>query len=433
MFQNLRDAFKSKDVRKKLLLTILILLIYRVGCWLPVPGINFDYFTAGANDFLSLLSTVTGGALSNGAFLALGVIPYISASIIMQLLTFGVPALERLSKQGEEGRKKIANITRIITFILALFQSISIILAFQSNPDASILNEKALGENTSIILVGLVVVVCLVAGAMFTMWLGEKITDLGIGNGLSLLVFVGIVSSAGTSIFNNIVSVGENIEYLWEILIFLALLVIIFFLMTYVDLAERRIKVQYAKQIKGRKMYGGQSTNIPIKVNSFGVMPIIFATTFVIFPQYLMQMFWPNSDALIWYSTWLGTGTIFYFIVSALLIFFFSYFYGSMVFQPDEVARRLQQDGGYIPNVRAGKPTALYIGRIQKRITFFGATYLTIIFLIPSILFVSLGATGQLLNAFSACGMLIVVSVALEFDKQIEGQLIMKQVRGFLK
>lgn len=431
MFQNLREAFKSKDVRKKILLTVLILVIYRVGCWLPVPGINFDYFTAGANDFLSLLSTVTGGALSNGAFLALGVIPYISASIIMQLLTFGVPALERLSKQGEEGRKKIANITRIITFILALLQSISIILAFQAS--SGMLNEKALGENAPIFLVGAVVVVCLVVGAMFTMWLGERITDLGIGNGLSLLVFVGIVSSAGSSIFNNITSIWENLDYLWEILIFLALLVIIFFLMTFVDLAERRIKVQYSKQIRGRKQYGGQSTNIPIKVNSFGVMPIIFATTFVIFPQYLMQMFWPNSDALVWYSTWLGTGTIFYFLVSALLIFFFSYFYGSMVFQPDEVARRLQQDGGYILNVRAGKPTALYIGRIQKRITFFGATYLTLIFLLPSILFVTLGLTGQLLNAFSACGMLIVVSVALEFDKQIEGQLMMKQVRGFLK
>ena len=430
MFQNIVDAFKSKDVRKKILWTILLLLVYRVGCWLPLPGITFDFFDAGSNDFLSLLSTVTGGALAQGAFLALGVIPYISASIIMQLLTFGVPALERLSKQGEAGRKKIANITKIVTFVLALAQSISIIYAFGAE---NILNLNAFGENSSSFLVGMVVVVCLVAGAMFTMWLGERITDLGIGNGLSLLVFVGIVSSAGSTILANIANIGENIEYLWEILIFVALLVIIFFLITFVDLSQREIKVQYSKQIKGRKMYGGQSTNIPIKVNSFGVMPIIFATTFVMFPQYILQMFFPNSGALAWYSEWLGTGTIFYFIVASILIFFFSYFYGSMVFQPDEISRRLQQDGGFIPGIRAGRPTAEHIGKIQKRITFFGAMYLTLIFCIPSLLFVSLGATGQLLNAFSVCGLLIVVSVALEFDKQIEGQLIMKQCRGFLK
>jgi len=430
MFQNIVDALKSKDVRKKILWTILLLLVYRVGCWLPLPGITFDFFDAGSNDFLSLLSTVTGGALAQGAFLALGVIPYISASIIMQLLTFGVPALERLSKQGEAGRKKIANITKIVTFVLALAQSISIIYAFGTE---NILNLNAFGDNSSSFLVGAVVVVCLVAGAMFTMWLGERITDLGIGNGLSLLVFVGIVSSAGSTILANIANVGENIEYLWEILIFVALLVVIFFLITFVDLSQREIKVQYSKQIKGRKMYGGQSTNIPIKVNSFGVMPIIFATTFVMFPQYILQMFFPNSGALAWYSEWLGTGTIFYFIVASILIFFFSYFYGSMVFQPDEISRRLQQDGGFIPGIRAGRPTAEHIGKIQKRITFFGAMYLTLIFCIPSILFVSLGTTGQLLNAFSVCGLLIVVSVALEFDKQIEGQLIMKQCRGFLK
>ena len=369
MFQNIVDAFKSKDVRKKILWTILLLLVYRVGCWLPLPGITFDFFDAGSNDFLSLLSTVTGGALAQGAFLALGVIPYISASIIMQLLTFGVPALERLSKQGEAGRKKIANITKIVTFVLALAQSISIIYAFGAE---NILNLNAFGENSSSFLVGLVVVVCLVAGAMFTMWLGERITDLGIGNGLSLLVFVGIVSSAGSTILANIANIGENIEYLWEILIFVALLVIIFFLITFVDLSQREIKVQYSKQIKGRKMYGGQSTNIPIKVNSFGVMPIIFATTFVMFPQYILQMFFPNSGALAWYSEWLGTGTIFYFIVASILIFFFSYFYGSMVFQPDEISRRLQQDGGFIPGIRAGRPTAEHIGKIQKRITFFG-------------------------------------------------------------
>jgi len=431
MFQNLVEAFKTKDVRKKILWTIVFLLIYRVGCWLPVPGISFDYFQTGSNSFLDLLSAVTGGALAQGAFLALGVIPYISASIIMQLLTFAVPSLERLSKQGDAGRKKIASYTKIATFILAVAESISIILVFKQN---GILNLKAFGANSPEFLVGAVVVTCLVAGAMFSMWLGEKISDLGIGNGLSLLVFVGIVSSAGTTIFQYIVGgLGANLEYLWEILIFAALMVIVFFLITYVDLSERKIPVQYAKQIKGRKMYGGQSTNIPIKVNSFGVMPIIFATTFVMFPQYIMQIFFPTSGFYAWWSTWLGTGTVFYFIVAALLIFFFSYFYGSMVFHPDEISRQLQQNGGFVPGIRAGKPTADYIGKIQKRITFFGAVYLTAIFLVPSLLFVALGTAGQLLNSFSVCGLLIVVSVALEFDKQIEGQLMMKSYRGFLK
>jgi len=428
MFENLRNAFKAKDVRNKILLTLAILLVYRLGCWLPIPGIAFDYFSEGANDFLSLLSAITGGALANGAFLALGVIPYISASIIMQLLTFGIPALERLSKQGDAGRKKIAFYTRIVTMVLALAQSIGIVYGFGVN---SILNPDALG-GAPLWLVGAVVVLCLVAGAMFTMWLGEKITDLGIGNGLSLLVFVGIVSSAGTALLASFSGLAENIEYLWDILIFIALLVIIFWLMTYVDLSVRKIPVQYAKQIKGRKMYGGQSTNIPIKVNSFGVMPIIFAMSFIMFPQYIIQIFWPNSAANIWYSEWLGAGTPIYFVLSALLIIFFSYFYGSMVFKPDEISRQLQQNGGFVPGIRAGRPTAEYINRISKRITFFGAMYLALVFIVPTLVFTFV-STGGLVNAFTATGMLIVVSVALEFDKQLEGQIMMKNYKGFLK
>lgn len=428
MFENLRDAFKVKDVRKKILWTLLILLIYRVGCWLPIPGIAFDYFSEGANDFLSLLSAITGGALANGAFLALGVIPYISASIIMQLLTFGIPALERLSKQGDAGRKKIAFYTRIVTLVLALAQSIGIVYGFGVQ---NFLNADALG-GAPLWLVGTIVVILLCAGAMFTMWLGEKITDLGIGNGLSLLVFIGIISSAGTSLIQSFVGLAENIEYLWDILIFVALLIIIFWLMTYVDLSVRKIPVNYAKQIKGRKMYGGQSTNIPIKVNSFGVMPIIFAMSFIMFPQYIIQIFWPNSSANVWYSEWLGAGSPIYFVLSAILIVFFSYFYGSMVFKPDEISRQLQQNGGFIPGIRAGRPTAEYIKKISNRITFFGAMYLALVFIVPTLIFTFV-ATAGLVNAFTATGMLIVVSVALEFDKQLEGQLMMKNYKGFLK
>ena len=428
MFENLREAFKAKDVRKKILLTLLILLIYRVGCWLPIPGIAFNYFE-GSNDFLSLLSAITGGALSNGAFLALGVVPYISASIIMQLMTFAVPSLQRLSKMGETGRKKIALYTRIVTLCLALIQAIGIVYGCGAS---KILNENALG-GAPLWLIGTVVVLVLIAGAMFTMWLGEKITDLGIGNGLSLLVFVGIVSSAGTALIGSLSGLGENIEYLWDILIFLALLLVIFTLMTFVDLSIRKIPVQYAKQIKGRKMYGGQSTNIPIKVNSFGVMPIIFAMSFIMFPQYIMQIFWPSSDAYLWYSQYMGVGTIVYFIASAILILLFSYFYGGMVFKPDEISRQLQQNGGFIPGIRAGRPTAEYISKISNRITFFGAIYLTFVFIVPTILFKYATFGGGLVNAFTATGMLIVVAVALEFDKQLEGQLMMRNYKGFLK
>ncbi len=428
MFENLRDAFKAKDVRKKILWTLLILLIYRLGCWLPIPGIAFDYFSTNESDFLSLMSAITGGALANGAFLALGVIPYISASIIMQLLTFGIPALERLSKQGDAGRKKIAFYTRILTFVLALIQSIGIVYGFGVQ---NFLNADALG-GAPLWLVGTVVVLLLVAGAMFTMWLGEKITDLGIGNGLSLLVFIGIISSAGTALIQSFVGLADNIDYLWDILIFVALLLIIFWLMTFVDLSVRKIPVNYAKQIRGRKMYGGQSTNIPIKVNSFGVMPIIFAMSFIMFPQYIIQIFWPNSDAMFWYQDWLGAGTPIYFVLSAILILFFSYFYGSMVFKPDEISRQLQQNGGFIPNHRAGKQTADYLKKISNRITLFGAIYLTLVFIVPTLIF-SFVATGGLVNAFTATGMLIVVSVALEFDKQLEGQLMMKNYKGFLK
>ncbi|MFA6666894.1 MAG: preprotein translocase subunit SecY [Bacilli bacterium] len=430
MFETLKNAFKVADLRKKILLTLLILLIYRVGCWLPIPGIQADYFDSDSNSFLNLLSAVTGGALQNGAFLALGVIPYISASIIMQLLTFGIPSLERLSKQGDAGRKKIAFYTRIATLVLATMQGFGIVYSLGTS---EVLDTTLFGSGTPAIIVAIVVISILIAGAMFTMWLGEKITDLGIGNGLSLLVFIGIISSAGSSLFTNFVSVFENIDYLWDILIFAGLLVIIFGMITFVDLSVRNIPVQYAKQIRGRKMYGGQSTNIPIKVNSFGVMPLIFATAFIMFPQYIMQIFWSDSSAYTWYSTWLGTDSIFYFLVSGLLILFFSYFYGSMVFNPEEISRTLQQNGGFIPGKRAGKPTGDYIRSISNRITFFGAMYLTLIFLIPSVLFVSLGSTGDLLNAFSVTGMLIVVSVALEFDKQIGAQMMMKNYKGFLK
>jgi len=435
MFQTLVQSFKSKDLRKKLLLTLLILFIYRIGCWLPIPGLDLSKSIQG--DFLSLLNSVTGGALANGSLLALGVIPYISASIIIQLLTVAIPALERLSKSGEEGRRKLTFYTRIAALIFALIQAIAIVINLSSS-DA--INSMALGSAMPSWLVSAVIITVLVAGAMFTLWLGEKITDLGIGNGVSLLIFVGIVCSAGTAILGAFSDISAtNLDGLWTILIFAIMLIAVFALIVFVDLAERKIPVNYAKQIKGRKMYGGQSTHIPIKVNGSGVLPIIFATALVAFPQLVMQLFGvaDGNSFYDWWSEWLGTGTVVYFLLNALLIFFFTYFYAQITFNPEEVSRTLQQNGGFIPGIRAGRPTMDYLKKISRRITLFGAIYLALIFVVPTVALSLVPSdtvvSGSLVNAFTVTGLLIVVSVALEFDKQLDAQLLAKNYRGFLK
>lgn len=439
MFQTLRNAFKQKDIRKKLLIILGIILIYRIGCWIPIPGLNIGesgiLSGLGGEDFLTLLSSVSGGALANGSLLALGVVPYISASIIMQLLTVAIPPLERLSKSGEDGRKKIAFYTRIAALVFSIIQAVAIVVALSNSE--GVIDTQLFGAGTPAWIVPTMIAIILIAGGMFTLWLGEKITELGIGNGVSLLVFVGIVSSAGLALLEAFRQVGENIEILWNILLFVVILIVIFALIVFIDLAERKIPVQYAKQVKGRKMYGGQSTMIPIKVNSNGVLPIIFATALVTFPQLIIQMFWPDSGANAWYAQWLGTGTPLYFVFNALFIFFFSYFYAQITFNPEDVSRNLQQSGGFIPGIRAGRPTTDYLKKISSRITFFGASYLTIIFIVPTLIFsiigLSTGQTATLMNAFSVTGMLIVVSVALEFDKQLDAQMLMKNYRGFLK
>ena len=427
MFKNIVNAFKVKEVRIKIWLTLLLLLIYRVGCWLPVPGINTSAFELGTSgsDFLTLLSSVSGGALSNGAILALGVTPYISSSIIIQLLTIAIPRLERLTKEGEEGKKKIALYTKIAALILAVAQAIGIVLSFGDSISTSLF-----GANTPIWITSAFVVIMLTAGAMFTVWLGEKITELGIGNGLSLLIFVGILSTAGAGLLAAFKGISSDISQLWNILIFVFAVIIIFGLIVFVDLAERRIPVQYAKQIKGRKMYGGQSTNIPIRVNGSGVMPIIFAMSLLAFPQLLMSIFWPN--ALAWYTTYLGTGSWAYSVVVAFLILFFAYFYNQITFNPDDISKQMQQNGGFIVGIRPGKPTADYLKKISNRITLFGAIFLAFLALVPTLIFKAINVSS-LINAFSATGMMIVVSVALEFDKQLEAQMLMRNYKGFLK
>ena len=433
MFHTLANAFKNKDVRKKMLITLALLFVYRIGCWLPVPGISaaVNSSVTASDSLLTLLSSITGGALANGAFLAIGISPYINASIIIQLLTVAIPSLERLSKQGGEGRKKLTKITRFATLILAIAQAAAITVSW-ANQDGL---ETAIfsGLLTEKWMVGIFVAVMLIAGAMFTLWLGERITENGMGNGISLLIFVGILASAGLAIVAKFgEAFGGSQTAIWELLGFVLMVIVIFALIVFVDLAERKIPVQYAKQIKGRKQYGGQSTYIPLKVNASGVLPIIFATAIITFPQLIAQMVAPQSDFYAWWVKWLGSGTPIYSVCVGLLILFFCYFYAQIQFNPEEVARNIQQYGGFIPGIRPGKPTYEYLVRISKRVTLFGAIYLAFIAIVPSLIF-SLVLDSTLVNALSATGMLIVVSVALEFDKQLESQMMMKQYKGFLK
>ena len=442
MFKTLADAFKIKEVRNKIILTLVLLFIYRLGCWIPVPGINAEVLgrKVEGNTFLNLLSLVSGGALSQGSLLALGVSPYITSSIIIQLLAGVIPSWQQLSKDGADGRKKLAFYTKVAALIIALAQSIGIAVSFGS---AGGTNVELFGGNE--ILCNGFIVLMLVAGSMFTVWLGEKITEIGIGNGMSLLIFVGILSSAGTAVMNSfqdITAGGEAAQTaIWQLILFFAVLIVIFGLVVFVDGGERRVNVQYAKQVKGRKMYGGQSTYIPIRVNAGGVMPIIFATSILTFPQMLFSMFWADKTGgfIGWWNKWLGAGTWVYAVALSLLILAFAYFWTMFTFNTEEISQQIQQNGGFIPGIRPGRPTAQYLDGINKRITLFGALFLAFMALIPTLAFTAIEnfalveTSSSLTNAFSATGMLIVVSVALEFNKQMEAQLMMKNYRGFLK
>ena len=430
MIETLKNAFRNKDIRKEIIITLLLLLLFRVGCYIPIPGLTRDSFSdaVSGNDFLTLMSGITGSALANGTLFALGIGPYINASIIMQLLTVGIPALERLSKQGEEGRKKITNITRLVTIVLAVIQSVGIIVMFGQTQDAI---ETSYFFN-SMWVAGIFMTIVYTAGACLVMWIGERITEYGVGNGISMIIFIGILSTAGTTLVEKFRDVFTGqVGELWNIALFVFLVLVIFFLIVFVDLAERRIPVQYAKQVRGTKMYGGQSSVIPMKISGSGVMPLIFAYAIVSFPSMIMSLV-PNwSDELEWWNQNFANGTVWYIIVLCILIFVFAFFYAQIQFNPEDVSRSIQQNGGFIQGIRPGKPTAEYLSRINKRITLFGAIFLTLVAFVPSIAFSWAGQ--DLVNVFSTTGILIVVSVALEFDKQLQSQIMMKNYKGFLK
>ncbi len=453
MFETLKNAFKVKEIRHKIYWTLLFLLIYRLGCYIPVPGIGTQLIsdTDLQSSYLSIMSMMTGGSLANGTLFAMGIGPYINASIIVQLLAVAIPPLERLSKQGEEGRKKIAAITRYLTIGLAVLQSIGILVSYGAlatggaTGDIPTLSaiiaggyENAQGNNFVNFLSYVIIVLFYTAGTCMTMWIGERITDYGVSNGISLLIFAGIIASAGIFITQQFSLVflqdtGLNREALLYFVLYLIIVVVVFAAIVFVDLAERKIQVQYAKQVKGRKMYGGQSTVIPIKVNANGVMPLIFAFSLLTFPELIMTLFGADK-ALAWWGTWLGSTSRypFYAIILCVFIVFFAFFYSQIQFNPEDISKTIQQNGGFIPGIRPGKPTADHLKKISNRLTLFGAIFLALLALIPTVI---LNAIPTITNggAFNATGMLICVSVALEFNTALESQIMMKNYKGFLK
>ncbi len=416
MFRILKDAWKIPDLRKKILYTIMLLVVFRFGAHIPVPFVNKDLlesiFGGNNSSLFGLANIVSGRALQNATIFAMSITPYINSSIIMQLLTVAIPALERLSKEGEEGRKKIGQWTRYVTIILAFVQATGLWMTVAAEKNA---------------LTFFVVVLSFTAGTAFLMWLGEQINEKGVGNGISLIIFAGILSglpSGITGLINN----GDG----WLMTVVVAIIAIaIVGLIVFFNEAERRIPVQYAKVTRGRKMYGGQSTNIPIKVMMAGVMPIIFAVSIMAFPSTLGQMFGKTAaSGGFWggFISFFSPGNVFYSILYFLLIIAFTFFYTEIQFNPIEVANNIKNNGGFIPGIRPGKPTSEFIAKVLHRITWIGAIIIALIAVLPSLL-------TKINPAFSFGGtsILIVIGVALETTKQIESQMLMRHYKGFLE
>lgn len=413
MWQTLRNAWRVEDVRKKLLYTLFMLLIYRLLSVIPVPGINPQVVsdTIGKFDLLGFMNNMNGGALEKMTVMAMGISPYINASIIMQLLTVAIPALERMQKEGDDGRKKLAQWNRYMTVILAFVQAVGMVYAMSASTD---------GKFTTYLIIGL----SMAAGTSLAMWIGERITEHGIGNGISLLIFAGIVSQLFTWSINGVRSLGSGGSWITLLLVILGGLLMIV-AVTFVDMGERRVPVQYAKRMQGRKMYGGQSTHIPMKVNSTGVLPLIFAFSFLQFPGTIFA-FWPNSQIAGWWTAF--QSNFFYQVLLAVLIFGFTFFYTSISFNPTDISKNMQQYGGTIPGIRQGKPTTDYLNRVSKRLTLFGAIFLAILATLPQLLTTVLGMRLP----FAASSLLIAVSVAIETTRQLESQMLMRHYKGFL-
>lgn len=430
MFRTLRDAFKVEDLRKRIVYTLLMFLVIRIGANVPIPGINSDALIAAIqnqfgteNTMMGMLDAFSGGAFANMTLFALGIIPYINASIIMNLLTIAIPALEEMQKEGEEGKKKIATITRVGTVVLAVVQatatSISIQGAFYDYNLGSVI----------------VAIAAMTAGTAFLMWIGERITENGIGNGISLIIAINILSrlKGGVELVWNLVSTGK-VDAIIKAIVILAVFLTMVIVVVLIQLGERRINVQYAKRVQGRKVYGGQSTHIPLRVNTAGVIPVIFASSLLQFPAIVTSFFNSNPDG--WWGTvlnWLSYTSLelnygFAALLYVLLIIAFAYFYTAIIFNPFEVANNLKKNGGFILGIRPGRPTVDYLTNVLNRIVFIGGTILAAIALAP----ILLSFVADIQINFGGTSLIIVVGVALETVKQIEAQLVMRHYKGFL-
>ena len=445
MFKTIKNALKTPDVRKRLLYTLLLIVIFRLGCYITVPGVDtfaLNEAFGEANGMASLIDLISGGAFSRFSIFAMSISPYITASIVLQLLSMVIPALERLTKEGgEEGRKKINRYTKILTVFLALIEGLGIYLAYSSTG-------IFIGNNFA---TGATVVISLMAGTALLMWLGDEITNKGIGNGISIIIFVGIIAGlpgAVTMIWDLIMPVattGVRAFSTTGLLVSLGIIIgaiILVAAVVFVQQAERRVPVQYSKRVVGRKMVGAQNTHIPLKLVMAGVMPIIFASSFLTFPAMIIQMFIPDiaTQTGFWATIYnfsiasstsqVGLGyTIANALVYLLLIVGFTFFYTYATFNPAEVSNNIKRNGGFIPGIRAGKPTTDYLSSIISKLTWFGGLYLAIIAILPMLV----RFIPNVNLAFGGTSILIVVGVALETIQQLESQLVMRHYKGFLE
>ena len=435
MFNTIRNAWRIPDLRKKILYTLLIIIVFRFGSVIPAPFLDASALSelmasAGENSALGYINMLTGGAFSYASLFAMGITPYINSSIIMQLLTIAIPLLERMAKEGEEGRKKIATITRYVTVILGLIQGVAYYFYLRS---------QGIVEYTdgfAGVFVACVIVLTFTAGTALIMWMGEQINDKGIGNGISIILFAGIVARLPVTLGTvwqymqlGMESASTAGQYLVLAPLFVVLFLVVIWVIVFMNEAERRIPVQYAKKVVGRKMYGGQSTFLPVKVAMSGVMPVIFASAILSIPQFI-QFFWNPSEgfgrALL--DAFSSSGWL-YVVLYFFLILMFAYFYMSIQYNPLEMANNLRQNNGTIPGIRPGKPTADFIAKILSKVTLIGALFLAFVALVPIIY---TNVTGMYGLSMGGTSIIIIVGVALETVKQLESQMMLRHYKGFL-
>ena len=425
MLSQLKQAWKIKDVRKKILYTLMMIVVFRIGATIPVPGVDTSIIKemVGNNSLLSLYNMFTGGAFSNFTLFALGIGPYITASIILQLLTIGFESLDELQKSGEEGKKKINKYTKYTALALALIQAIGITLG--------VIRSFGALKSDNVFFIS-TIILTLVAASMLLMWIGDKITEKGLGNGSSIIIFVGIVSRVPIDIMSTINMVQNGSLAIWAAVLVVLVILLTITAVTYIQEATRKIPVQYAKRVVGRKTYGGQSSHIPMKVNQSGVIPVIFASSLLAFPQTIAMFM--GSDAQNFVQTYLSPnsgeiGFWIYRLLEVLLIVFFAYFYTTVSFNTEDIANNMKNNGGFIPGIRPGKPTIDYLNRILSRLTLAGAIFLAVISLIPAFVTHYMNVSMNL----AGTSLLIVVGVALELKRQLESNLVMRSYQGFLK